>query len=292
MGNSLREVKLRIDSTKSTSQITKAMYMVSQSKVKRSERIYKEYKDFMQRISDMVVSIVSKAETDYEHPLIKKRPIGKVCYLLVTSDRGLAGAYNTNLFKQLENEIKNNHKSKDEFVCAAIGKKGHSFINKRGYNKVRDEAIFVRDDILFVDIVPLADGIIDLYLDEKIDKLVVIHNHFVNSLTQEVVSKTLLPLGEIEGGNIIDTDYIYESGIQNTLDQILPMYIQDTIYGVILDAKTAEHSSRMNSMRSATDNAEEVIDKLQLLYNRARQEVITNELIDIVGGANALGGKD
>ncbi|MGM9971835.1 MAG: ATP synthase F1 subunit gamma [Anaeroplasmataceae bacterium] len=291
MANSLREVKNRIESTKKTAQITKAMYMVSQSKVKRAEKTYKDYQSFMKSISDMTFSIVSKASEDYKHELLKTREIKKTCYLIVSSDRGLAGAYNNGLFKYLDNLISENHKSNDEFICASVGKRGFSFLKRRGYNLVKDEITYIRDDLMFMDIVPLANEIIKLYLEGAIDKLVIIYNHYVNSLTQEIVSQTLLPIGKIDGEEI-KVDYIYESGIENTLNQILPMYIQDVIYGIILDAKTSEHCARVNSMRSATDNATEVIDKLQVLYNRARQEVITNELIDIIGGANAIGGNE
>lgn len=290
MANSLREVKSRIESTKKTAQITKAMYMVSQSKVRHAEKVYKDYQSFMKSISDMTISIVSRAKDDFNHVLMQEREIKKTCYLIVSSDRGLAGAYNNNLFKYLDDVIAKNHKSKDEYVCASIGKKGYGYLQKKGYANVNDEATFIRDDVMFVDIVPLANKIIESYLEGKIDKLVIIYNHFVNSLTQEINESTLLPISGIEG-EVSNVDYIYESGIEQTLNLILPMYIQDVIYGIILDAKTAEHASRVNSMRNATDNATEVIDKLQILYNRARQEVITNELIDIVGGANAIGGK-
>lgn len=289
MGNSLREVKLRISSTKSTAQITKAMHMVSQSKVKKAEKTYKSYSDFMSRIEQMVSQIVSKASDDYIHPLLADREVNKTCYLLITSDRGLAGPYNSSLFKDLEEKISIIHKDNSEFVTAAIGKKGYAFIKKRGYNLLQDDAIFVRDDVMFTDILPLAKKIIDSYLNFEIDKLVIVYNHYVNSLTQEVTFEELLPIKSVQKVEN-EVDYIYETGIEKTLDLVLPMYIQDMIYGIILDAKTSEHSARMNAMRNATDNAEEVIAKLQLLYNRARQGAITTELIDIIGGANAIGG--
>lgn len=289
MGNSLREVKLRISSTKSTAQITKAMHMVSQSKVKKSERTYKSYMDFMNRIEKMVSHIVSKVPDDYVNPLLSQREVKKTCYLLITSDRGLAGPYNSSLFKALDDRITENHKEKSEFITAAIGKKGFAFIKKRGYSLLQDDAIFVRDDVMFTDILPLAKKIIDSYLSLEIDKLVIVYNHYVNSLTQEVTLEELLPIKSVEKTEE-EVDYIYETGIEKTLNLVLQMYIQDMIYGVILDAKTSEHSARMNAMRNATDNAEEVIAKLQLLYNRARQGAITTELIDIIGGANAIGG--
>ena len=288
MANSLRAVKLRISSTKSTAQITKAMYMVSQSKVKKAEKTYKSYKDFMQRIAQMVRMLLDN-DSDDIHPLLKPREVKKTAYFIITSDRGLAGSYNSGLFKAFDEKIKESHQSNDEFVTAAIGKQGYAYLKRKGYPITQDSVTYVRDDVMFVDIVPLAKKLIDEYVAGNIDKLVVVYNHYINSLTQEVRFEELLPITKVEG-ETTNIDYVYETGIGKTLNIILPMYVEDMIYGIILDAKTPEHSARMNSMKNATDNAEEVIDKLELLYNRARQAVVTNELIDIIGGANAIGG--
>ena len=291
MANSLRQVKTRINSTKSTAQITKAMYTVSQSKVKRAEKTYKSYKDFMKRIKDMVSQMVERSKEEYPHPLLKAREVKKTAYFIITSDRGLAGAYNSSIEKALTEVINTNHKSKDEYITAAVGKKGYFYLKKMGYPMLSDEPTYVRDDVSFVDIAPLAKSFVRAYLNEEIDKLVIIYNHYVNSLTQEVTFEELLPIKELKNDNEA-TDFVYETGIEKTLDLVLPMYVEDIVYGIILDAKTAEHSARMNSMKSATDNADEIIAKLQLLYNRARQSVVTNELIDIIGGANAIGGDE
>jgi len=288
MANSLREVKGRIASTESTAQITKAMYMVSQSKVKKAEQNYKQYQDFMKRISEMVSNLVAKANDDFKHELTIEREVKKTAYLVITSDRGLAGAYNSSLLKALDEKL-SKYNSKDEFIVSSIGKKGFSHILKRGYPTNQKEPTYVRDDVMFVDVQPLANDLINLYLSKEIDKLVIVYNHYVNSITQEIEFKELLPITNIES-KASAIDYVYETGVEKTLNIILPIYIQDIIYGIILDAKTSEHSARMNSMKNATDNANEVIDKLQLLYNRARQSVITTELIDIIGGANAIGG--
>lgn len=288
MANSLRAVQSRINSTKSTAQITKAMYMVSQSKVKRAEKTYKSYMDFMQRIASMVSELLEN-EADEVHPLLKPREVNKTAYFIITSDRGLAGSYNSSLFKALDERIKESHKDNNEFITAAIGKQGFAYLKRNSYPLIQDNATYVRDDVMFVDIVPLAKKFVDLYLAREIDKLVIVYNHYVNSLTQEVRFEELLPIKKVDAKKS-NIDYVYETGIEKTLNIILPMYVQDIIYGIILDAKTAEHSARMNSMKNATDNAEEVIDKLELLYNRARQAVVTNELIDIIGGANAIGG--
>lgn len=289
MANSLREVKKRIESIKSTSQITSAMYMVSQSKVRHAEKTYKQYKDFMKRIGDMVSSVVTKAELDVKHPMLVSREVKKTAYIIVTSDRGLAGGYNSNVCKELDRLISENHKDSSEYICGALGKKGWSHVQKKKYPTLVDKPTHVRDDVMYPDIVPLAKAFISQYQEEKVDKLVIIYNHYVNTLTQEVTAKTLLPIEKIDGENS-NIDYEYENGIAHTLDVLLPMYVQDIIYGIILDSKVSEHASRMNSMRNATDNAEDAISKLQLLYNRARQDVITNELTDIIGGANAIGG--
>ena len=290
MANSLREVKGRIDSTKKTAQITKAMYMVSQSKVRRAEKTFKDYQSFMKSISDMTASIVSRASQEFKHDLLVDRPIKKTCFLIISSDKGLAGAYNNGLFKYFENKIKENGLKNTDFMVSTIGKRAYTYVKKMGYENYQTEPTYVRDDVMFVDIVNLANQIIKQYLNREIDRLVIIYNHFINSLSQEIEERVLLPIKQIDG-EISQSDYIYESGIENTLNKILPMYIQDIIYGIILDAKTAEHAARVNSMRSATDNATDVIDKLQVLYNRSRQEAITNELNDIVGGSNAIGGK-
>lgn len=290
MADSLREVKTRIESTKNTAQITKAMYMVSQSKVKRAERTYLNYQDFMENIRSIVKSVVVKTDADYTHPLMQRRDINKIGYLLITSDKGLAGAYNANVFKLLEADIKKSGIDPKDIYVSAVGRKGYTYIQKKKYNTLNDSPIFVRDDVMFSDIVPIAEKLVEAYASKKIDRLVIIYNHFVNTLTQETTFIPLLPINDLDG-ETNGVEYEFETGISKTLDMLLPQYIEDTMYGVILDAKTCEHCSRMNSMRSATDNAEDVISKLQLLYNRARQNVITNELIDIIGGANAIGGK-
>ncbi|MDE7101150.1 MAG: ATP synthase F1 subunit gamma [Anaeroplasmataceae bacterium] len=289
MSNSLKEVQKRITSTENTAQITKAMYMVSSSKVKRAEKVYKGYQDFMNRIKDMVGQILSKTDEDYIHPLMVPRPINKTAYLIITSDRGLAGAYNSSIYKALEERIKQDGQSIESIVCGAIGKQGFGYLKRKGYPLILEEATFIRDDVMFIDILPLAKSFITAFLENKIDKLTIVYNHYINSLQQEVQFEDLLPIESLEK-TTGSTDYVYETGIEKTLNLVLPMYIQDRIYGIILDAKVSEHSARMNSMRNATDNAEEVIEKLQLLYNRARQDAITTELIDIIGGANAIGG--
>lgn len=283
MAESLIEIKTRINSTKKTHQITKAMHMVSSSKVKKSEKNFKRYQDFMQKIGDMVATVLAN-EMESINPLLVEREVKKTAYLLISSDTGLAGSYNSSIFKYFEKVIEGHH---DNFIVGTIGRKAYTYATNKKLNLLNDGAIFVRDDVMFIDIVPLAKKIIDSYLAKEIDKLVIIYNHYVNSLTIEVKEQVILPLAEVKGSKS-NFEYLYEGGIEKTLNELLPMYIEAIIYGVILDAKTAEHSSRMNAMKAATDNANEVIGKLQIVYNRARQSAITTELTDIVAGANAV----
>ena len=196
----------------------------------------------------------------------------------------MAGPYNTNVFKRFEQLVADN---KGDYVVWTLGRKGYSYVKSKKHPLINTSPVLIRDDVMYVDIVPLAKQFVNAYLKGEIDKIVIVYNHFVNSLNIEVASETLLPMEEIKSDEIND-GYLFEGGILDIVDEIMPMYIQAVVYGIILDAKISEHSSRMNSMKNATDNAEEVISKLQILYNRARQSAITTELIDIIAGANAV----
>lgn len=284
MAESLIDVRSRIASTKKTSQITKAMYMVSSSKVKRSQHAYLNYQDFLSRIRGLVATTLKNVGDDFSYPMFDKREVKTTAYLLISSDTGLAGPYNTNVFKHFEQLVAEND---GNYVVWTIGRKAFSYAKSKKHPLINTSPTLIRDDVMYVDIVPLAKQFVHAYLKGEIDKLVIVYNHFVNSLTIEITSETLLPIEKIED-DVVEQEFLFEGGIENIVDEIMPMYIQAVVYGIILDAKISEHSSRMNSMKNATDNAEEVIDKLQILYNRARQSAITNELIDIIAGANAV----
>ena len=284
MAESLIDVRSRIASTKKTSQITKAMYMVSSSKVKRSQQTYLNYQDFLNRIRQLVATTLKNVGEDFSYPMFEKREIKTTAYLIISSDTGLAGPYNTNVFKHFEQLVS---ETKEKYVVWTIGRKAYSYIKGKKHPLINTSPTLVRDDVMYIDIVPLAKQFVEAYLKGEIDKLVIVYNHFVNSLTIETTSEVLLPITEIES-DVIEKEFLFEGGIENIVDKIMPMYIQAVVYGIILDAKISEHSSRMNSMKNATDNAEEVINKLQILYNRARQSAITTELIDIIAGANAV----
>jgi len=291
---SMREIKSRISATKKTSQITKAMHMVSASKLKKAERSIKGFRPLMHRLRQMIDNLLE--QDDVNHPMLTEREIRKTCYIIVSSDRGLAGPYNSSVFKTFQAHVKETHTSNDEFVVAAIGHKAMSFVKRQQYNLLSEEAINVRDDVQFIDFKSVTESFIKSYLVGEIDKIVVFHNHFINTMTQEPTKTQLLPIvnGHVkeetkkEDSNAMRLIYNYEPNPKAIINHLLPMYVENILYGFILDAKASEHASRMTAMKSATDNAEELIGTLQLHYNRARQAAITNELTDIIGGANAV----
>ena len=291
---SMREIKSRITATKKTSQITKAMHMVSASKLKKAEQAIKGFRPLMARLRNMIDNILET--DDLSHPMIEQREIRQTVYIIVSSDRGLAGPYNSSVFRAFNAYIKEHHPDGD-FTVAAIGYKAFSYCKRQQYNMLNDEPIHVRDDVLFIDFKSVTEQFIGDFLKDKIDKIVVFYNHFINTITQEVEHVQLLPIenGHKDKMEKVTEDesgmkliYNYEPSPQAIIDHLLPMYVENTLYGIILDAKASEHASRMTAMKSATDNAEDLIKTLQLHYNRARQAAITIELTDIIGGANAV----
>ncbi|MBQ8292192.1 MAG: ATP synthase F1 subunit gamma [Bacilli bacterium] len=284
MAQSIRSIKSRISATKKTSQITKAMNMVSASKLKGAEKSIKEYLPFTDKVKSIVGNLVKASET-LEHPILKKREIKTILYVVVTSDRGLAGAFNSSILKTLDQEILNNkHKN---YMVMPLGLKAYTYVKKRKYPTNISLPVSLKDNVEFSEISEVVHKIVLDYLSYKIDCVKIIYNHHINTLIQEVMIENLLPIqvNEEYSGNI---SYEFDGGRKEILDTIFPIYIENSIYGMILDSKASEHAARMNAMQSATDNASEVIETLELLYNRARQESITNELTDIVGGASVI----
>lgn len=284
----LRDIKNRIEATKKTSQITKAMNMVSASKLKRVERKHVAFTPIKSRVRRLLEDVLS-SNPELTHPLLEKREIKKTGYILVTSDRGLAGPYNTNVIRHFEALVKEVHKSKSEYIVGTIGYKGYSYCRRKKLPLLNTDSINSRDDVKFIDFQAMSRAFIELYLNRGVDKIVMIYSHYINSISQEIREEVLLPVTDL----ISDTadllsDYIFEPSTEEVINSLLPIFLENTLYGIILDAKTAEHAARMTAMKSATDNALEIIQKQNLIYNRARQAQITNELNDIIGGANAV----
>jgi F-type H+-transporting ATPase subunit gamma len=283
---SLRDIQTRITSTKKTSQITKAMQMVSASKMSRAEMNAKSFIPYMEKIQE-VVSSVALGSTDVTHPMLVSRPIKKTGYLVITSDRGLSGGYNSNVIRLVNNKINERHKSKDEFVIIAIGRKGRDFFQKRGFNVI-EGVVGVPDLPNFADIKDIATKAISLFSDEAYDELYLYYTHYVSAIQQDATEKKALPLTDMDTTTKKVTSYEFEPSAEEILEVLLPQYAESLIYGALLDAKASQFAAETTAMKNATDNAKELIDNLTLSYNRARQAAITQEITEIVGGAAAL----
>lgn len=280
----LRDIKARIDSTKKTMQITKAMEMVSAAKLNRAEQNAKSFGPYVDKIQEVVGSIASGSNA--KHSMLLTRSVKKTGYFVVTADRGLAGAYNSNILRHVYRTIQQRHKSPDEYALIVIGKVGVNFFKSRKMS-ILDSITGVADQPSFAEIKAIASKAVSLYADGTFDELYMYYNHFVSAIQSDLTEKKLLPLTDIAETKS-KSSYEYEPSEDEILEVLLPQYAESLIYGALLDAKAAEHASRMTAMRNATDNANELIGQLTLSYNRERQAAITQEITEIVGGVAAL----
>ncbi|WEG13113.1 ATP synthase F1 subunit gamma [Pullulanibacillus sp. KACC 23026] len=285
---SLRDIKSRINSTKKTRQITKAMEMVSAANFNRSQQQAVSYMSYTEKLRQVVGNIAAGNQGSAQHPMLKSRPVKKTGYLVITADRGLAGAYNNAVLKQAQTLIDKNHKSKDEYTIIVIGKKGLKYFQSRNM-PIAAEITGVPEQPSYDNVKHIAKTAVGLFVDEVIDELIMVYNHFESAISQKVTHMLLLPLTEVNEGQTAEkVSYEYEPSANEVLETLLPLYAEGLIFGTILDAKTAEHAARMTAMKNSTDNASELIEKYTLSYNRARQAAITQEISEIVGGAAAL----
>ena len=285
---SLKEIDSRIKSTKKMKQITKAMNMVSSSKLRRAEKNTKQFEPYMEKMQDAITAIAG-ASKNSSHPMLRPRHIQRSGYLVITSDKGLAGAYRSNVLKRLVNDIKEKHTNSDEYSIIVLGQSGVDFLKNRGY-EVESSLVDVPDQPSFKSIQAIAKHAIDLFSEEHIDELKIYYSHYVSVLENKPSVKQVLPLSQEDSsqGQGQMSSYEFEPDKDSILRVILPQYVESLIYGTILDAKASEHAARMTAMKNASDNATELIDDLSLQYNRARQAEITQQITEIVGGSAAL----
>ncbi|MHC5229944.1 F0F1 ATP synthase subunit gamma [Enterococcus sp. LJL99] len=301
MGASLNEIKQRITSTKKTSQITNAMQMVSASKLTKSEAASKNFQEYAAKIRSIVTHLVAAQLTDLEqadsfdsesgdyHAMLASRPVKKTGYIVITSDKGLVGGYNSSILKQTMTMFNDDHESNEEFVLITIGGVGADFFKARGVN-VAYELRGLTDQPSFDEVRKIVSAATTMYENEVFDELYVCYNHHINSLTSQFRVEKMLPISDLdpEEAATYEQEYILEPSEEAILDQLLPQYAESLIYGAIIDAKTAEHAAGMTAMKTATDNARNIISDLTISYNRARQGAITQEITEIVAGAAAL----
>lgn len=303
MTDSLNEIYKKRASTKKTSQITNAMQMVSGAKLAKAEKVAGGFQVYSKKVREIVTHLAhtqlkllddsgligtnSPSAIDF-HDMLIERPVKKTGYIVISSDKGLAGSYNSSLIKSTIDMILRDHQSPDEYIFMAVGRRAGEFFKSRGMN-VAYELYDLHDQPTFDEVRSIARKATEMFRDGVFDELYVCYNHHVNTLTFDYRAVKLLPLTELDVNETThyEQDYIYEPSKEEILDILLPQYAESLIYGAILDAKAAEHAARMTAMKGATDNANTIIDDLTVEYNRLRQASITEEISEIIGGSSS-----
>ena len=285
----LKEIKRKVVAVQKTKQITKAMNMVAASKFKAAQSRMENFRPYALKFMDVLTSLALRVET-VAHPLLSVREAKKIWVICVTSDRGLCGAFNTNLIKATERFIVGKKREGKETLLIPIGKKGRDYFRKRADIRGERVDVFRKFDMTLA--AGISEEVIDPFIREEYDELYIIHNEFANVSAQRPVVVRLFPLPSIGGRDDLPFDkrvnYIYEPSEPALIEKLLPMYVHVLIYRALLETAAGENGARMVAMDNATRNCEDMINNLTLKYNKARQSTITAELMDIVGGTEAL----
>jgi len=283
---SLIDLRRRIRSVRNTQQITRAMKMVSTARLRRAQDRVLQARPYARSLRELVGNVAAAAaasESLAEHPLLVRRNEERIQLILMTSDRGLAGAFNANLIKAAQAFLRERAEARVELEL--IGRKGRDFFRKRGA-AISGEHIGLANRGRYEDVVPIAEKILQRYADQEIDAVYLLYNEFKSMLAQKLEVERVLPIDLPKAAAPID--YITERPPEELLDALLPQYVKVTIHHALLESTAAEHAARMTAMDAATTNAAELIDKLTLHLNRVRQASITREIIEVVSGATAL----
>lgn len=286
---SARDIRTRISSIKKTSKITKAMEMVAASKMRKTQNRMRASRPYASKIYE-VVKHIARANSEYKHPFMHEREVKRIGLIIVTTDRGLCGGLNANLLRETIKTVRNWKQQGKEVDLAIFGRKGQAFFKRVGGNVLAANEQ-LSDTPTVNDVIGIVKVMVDAYYAGTIDALHIVYNEFVNTMVQKPVVKQLLPLPKSEeDSNTLGHhwDYIYEPDAKELLDNLLERYIELLAYQALVENIACEQAAKMIAMKSATDNAGELIKKFQLAYNKARQAAITQELAEIVGGAAAL----
>ncbi|MDE4030712.1 F0F1 ATP synthase subunit gamma [Glaesserella parasuis] len=284
-----KEIRTKIASVRNTQKITKAMEMVAASKMRKTQERMSASRPYSDAIRK-VISHIAKGSIDYKHPFLTEREVKKVGFLVVSTDRGLCGGLNINLFKTVLNELKTRKDKGVDSVLGLVGNKAVSFFQSMGV-EIKAQVTGLGDTPAMEDLVGIVNGMIEAYRNGEVDEVYIVYNRFVNTMSQKPTMQKLLPLPELENDDLENKgswDYIYEPNPKVLLDSLLVRYLESQVYQAIVDNLASEQAARMVAMKAATDNAGNLINELQLVYNKARQASITNELNEIVAGAAAI----
>jgi F-type H+-transporting ATPase subunit gamma len=284
----LKEIRARISSVGSTMQITSAMKMVSAAKLKRAQDAITQMRPYANKLRELLVNLSSTLEGADGGTYAQEREIKKVLLVTITSNRGLCGAFNSNIIKKAKSLVENEFKNA-EVSFLTIGKKGSEFFAKNGFN-VHSSHDGLFDDLTFENTSQIAQMLMDGYLQANFDKVVLIYNQFKNAATQLVMAEQFLPVETPAEEGATIGDYIFEPSKEEIVTDLIPKSLKIQLFKGVLDSYASEHGARMTAMHKATDNAGELKKDLTLTYNKARQAAITGEILEIVGGAEALNG--
>lgn len=289
---SLKEIRVRIASVSSTQKITSAMKMVSASKLRKAQTAIVNLRPYSNKLNEILQNLSGSSDNMDAMPLFQKREEGVVALVVISSNRGLCGAFNTNIVKKVQSLLKNEYAAqaaagKVKLYC--IGKKAAEQLSKKYNISWKNEELV--ESASFEEIAQLATSLMDDFAKHQIDKVEVVYNRFVNQATQTLVAEQFLPITELNAKgeeSSVKHDYIFEPDKESILTELIPKILKLQLYKTLLDSIASEHGARMTAMHKATDNATEILKDLRLKYNNARQATITNELIEIVSGAEAL----
>jgi F-type H+-transporting ATPase subunit gamma len=286
----LREIRRRIDSVHGTQQITKAMKMVSSVKLRHAQQAIVDIRPYAYELRDIIVHLMSAGEDFESLPLLEKREVKRVLLVPISGDRGLCGAFNSNVLRETVRRI--DHYSDYEVALYPVGRKSNDFFSKR-YSNIENSMVNFFNNLELEHGLTLSRNLIELYNSNKYQKIEIIYNEFKSAIHQNLAVEQFLPFEKMEDkpGSNAAADYIYEPGEMAILNHIIPKHLNIQIWRMLLESNAAEQGARMTAMDSATENANELISKLTLFYNRTRQAAITRELSEIVGGAEVLNEK-
>ncbi len=281
----LKEIRNRISSVSSTMQITSAMKMVSAAKLKKAQDAITAMRPYANKLTELLQSLSATLDADSGSKYSSQREVNNVLVIAITSNKGLCGAFNTNVIKETI-RLSNEEYAGKKVSVAAIGKKGNDILSKTFDVVTNDSPVF--DDLTFNNVAAIAEELMKKFVESEFDKIILVYNRFKNAGTQIVMTEQFLPIVPMEGDAHTNADYIFEPSKIEIIEQLIPKSLKTQLFKGVRDSFASEHGARMTAMHKATDNATELRDQLKLTYNKARQASITNEILEIVGGAEAL----
>lgn len=284
----LKEIRNRISSVGSTMQITSAMKMVSAAKLKRAQDAIIQMRPYANKLTELLVNLSSSLDSSEGGGFSSLRDINSILIVAVTSNRGLCGGFNANVIKSAVSLTNNDYKDKNVSIVS-IGKKSSKFFRKDGFNLVSTHDD-IYSDLSYDNISLISEAIMNDYLQGTYDKVILVYNQFKNAATQKIMNESYLPVEAPSEQDIVIGDYIFEPQKEEIVEELIPKSLKTQLYKAVLDSHASEHGARMTAMHKATDNASELKKELTLSYNKARQAAITAEILEIVGGAEALNG--